>query len=299
VARRFNMELFSPTQVLYPKDSDQSLADFQYRFLAEGDSWFSIGAEVPWRTTNLLLEMSFTRRTCAINCAYPGDELSHMVDWIRSPHFSSLLLGPRAEKWDAILLSAGGNDLIDASLTFPSDRDGNLVPAQNRILLNRPERGNQDDVSRYVSDAGWTLLRNHLNELFLALIRLRDHDDCPNKGVSIYLHTYSYITPRNAPASWNFHIGPWLFRAFTAYGIPKNDWWSLFKYLIDLLGDFLISLNLPQMHVIETRKVTLKAPAIDSEARSGDWENEIHPTNAGYRKLANLWIKELEKRTVM
>src|ERR1035437_2698986 len=94
------------------------LERFEKKYLAQGDSWFSIGHIPPWSTTNVLQQMVLSRSAVAVNCAHPGMELSHMADTSTEPAFLNLLNGsgnPKlAWKWDAILMSGGGNDLIDA-----------------------------------------------------------------------------------------------------------------------------------------------------------------------------------------
>ncbi|TFW09504.1 hypothetical protein E4K72_05525 [Oxalobacteraceae bacterium OM1] len=107
------------------------------QILAQGDSWFSIGALPPFATTNLLMEMTFALPTCIVNCAHPGDTLAHMVNWRADPQFAVLVAGPRAWRWNAIFLSAGGNDLIDAIGVLPIDKFGDPVPPHRRLLLAR------------------------------------------------------------------------------------------------------------------------------------------------------------------
>lgn len=109
---------------------------YQYRFLAEGDSWFSIGEFPPWATSSLLFGMSrsFAASNLVINCARQGDTLSHMHQMWFDSNFTRMLDAPHlGYYWDALLLSAGGNDLIDACLVAPTVTD----PA--RRLLLRPE----------------------------------------------------------------------------------------------------------------------------------------------------------------
>ncbi|GEM_PF-4350319 len=54
---------------------DLDLNAYQYKFLAEGDSWFSIGEFPPWATSSLLFGMrdSFAASNLVINCARQGD----------------------------------------------------------------------------------------------------------------------------------------------------------------------------------------------------------------------------------
>ena len=84
---------------------------YAHRILAEGDSWFSIGA-VP--SSNLLFELELPGKTIILNLAYPGDTVEHMSSLVGNPDFRRLIHDLRyGYAWDLIMLSAGGNDVID------------------------------------------------------------------------------------------------------------------------------------------------------------------------------------------
>ena len=76
--------------------------------LAEGDSWFTIGGLF---APNLLMSMRFHKDTLILNCASPGDTIVHMSALAHNYVYKEALRYNYA--WDAILLSGGGNDLID------------------------------------------------------------------------------------------------------------------------------------------------------------------------------------------
>jgi hypothetical protein len=91
-------------------------------------------------SSNLLLNLRVTRSTAIISCAYPGDTLAHMVDHVNDPWFDRLLRHPNfASRWEGILLSAGGNDLIDAAQQRPRHRDGQPAAWDERLLLTPDE----------------------------------------------------------------------------------------------------------------------------------------------------------------
>ena len=56
------------------------LSSAAFRFLAEGDSWFSIGTLNLAKNSNLLFEMCFERLCCAVNCAAPGETLLKFIE---------------------------------------------------------------------------------------------------------------------------------------------------------------------------------------------------------------------------
>jgi lysophospholipase L1-like esterase len=284
----FAAVLLSPYQNLHPGQSYPTMTAYEYQFLAQGDSWFSIGAMPPSETTNILMEMRFPKPSCIVNCAHPGDTLAHMVTWRRNPLFVAQLVGPTAQTWDAILLSAGGNDLIDAAGVLPKDKDGKAIPLNQRLFRTMTEWTNASDASKYISEPGWTLFKDHLGPQFEELIKLRDSASSKNKNVPVFVHLYDYPTPRNSPvATFPFHMGPWLYPALSAFGVPTSDWIAVAKLLIDRLADVIegLATRLPSLHVVETRD-TLAPAALGSTGPSGDWLNEIHPTQDGYKLLA-------------
>jgi len=240
-------------------------------------------------TTNLLTDMPLARSTVVVSSARPGKELAHMTDTVHDPEFMALLSGPRTRlPWDALLLSGGGNDLIDAALA-PPDVDPSL-----RLFLAQPEWGGQPDASRFLSSAGWNTFVSHLTMVFAAVLAQCDHAVHP--GMPVVLHTYDYVTPRDAPAIPGL-FGPWLFKAMNAYAIPDASRKELADLMIDklalLLQSFVTTFPGHDIHVVDTRGTLVRADA-DAHGPSGDWVNEIHPTIAGYAKLQAKWAPVLD-----
>ena len=129
------LSIYTPDQLT--GSMPPALEQFGYRFLAEGDSWFTIGSLNPAKNSNLLYELAFGHSACAVNCAYPGDTLQRMVTMAKGPAFRRLLVGRQARYWDGILLSAGGNDLIDAlGARAPGLDPGDLLPGVFGTLVS-------------------------------------------------------------------------------------------------------------------------------------------------------------------
>mgnify|MGYP000995253219 CR=1 FL=1 len=107
--------------------ADAAIPTCERLVLAQGDSWFSIGAIPPFATSNLLMAMELTRPTVVLNCAYPGSALSNMVEWMAHGAFGAALSGPTATAFNALFISGGGNDLINA-VQSPPVHQGQPVP---------------------------------------------------------------------------------------------------------------------------------------------------------------------------
>jgi lysophospholipase L1-like esterase len=218
-----------------------------------------------------------------------------MVSWRKNPMFDRLLAGVQAEKWSGLLLSAGGNDLIDALQVFPFFSNGKTVPRHQRLLLTEEEWGSGTDPGRYLSDEGWTTFKDHMSLQYRALIERRDSNRSPNKLIPTFFHVYDYPTPRNAPAGmFPKQTGPWLYPAVQAYRIPPEDWIPLARRLIDRLAEFVAAIlqQLPSCHLVDTRGCLIPAD-MGSIGPNHDWQNEIHPTRTGYRKVADMYAQKI------
>jgi hypothetical protein len=255
--------------------------DFEHRFLAEGDSWFTLAA-LPGG--NLLQELSLDRSSLIVNTAYPGDTLSHIVDWRDNRDFVNLLSAPGfAYKWDAVLLSAGGNDLVDAALS-PNG------------IVQRPT-GTTARVESCINQSSLDAFECYMRANLASVVELRDSPDSPNKGIPIFIHTYDYPTARPAPAKLLGAVGvsgPWLHKAYTHHQVPGEVWASLTDHLMDRLATVLNGLNLPNVTVIDTRG-TLDRAVTGDPGNSGDWLNEIHANIGGRKKLARIWADKLNR----
>ncbi len=250
---------------------------YDWRFLAEGDSWFSIGA-IP--SSNLLYQLRLKRRAVILNLGYPGDTIGNVSQFAANPEFARRLAHPKwASAWDAILLSGGGNDLIDR--------------ASDIIRRNRTGETGTDFIDAEKLEA----LKDDVRSAYDRIVGLRDSPGSPSAGKPIVVHTYSYPTPRPAPA--HFFIvpltRPWMHPVLEKQKVPKALRAEVAKDLLDGLADALLELQakLPAFHVVDTRSLLWSAE-IDAKGNSGDWLNEIHPNSDGYRKIAKRLAARLE-----
>ncbi|WP_291010930.1 hypothetical protein [Hydrogenophaga sp.] len=270
------------------------LSDYGRRLLAEGDSWFTIGTLNLPRSSNILLNLEFRRSTAVVSCAYPGHTLQHMVDNLHDPYFDRFLRQPNfSSYWEAVLISGGGNDLIDAAQTPSQGGQGQPVPAEGRLLLTANEvaaNTTAQGAARYVSEAGWNRLATYLRVNYAELVLRRDQG--PSRGRPLFLHTYAVPVVR--PSGTVGAPRGWLYPAMVAYAIPEADWQALAELLFTRLRELLLSLDqgsglpgaLSQVHVFDSAVLQTLAPAAPgTSGRSGDWINEIHLTPTGYRKL--------------
>ncbi|MBP0624719.1 hypothetical protein J8I82_33135 [Cupriavidus sp. LEh25] len=265
---------------------------FALKLLAQGDSWFSINGLSLFAASSLLMRLRFSQDTAIVNCADPADTLKHMVEWRQDPFFFRHFAAGAGfeENWDGLLLSGGGNDLIDALAVLPHDRNGVPRMTGERLLLTKSERAAMGPVGRYVSPDGWAAFRDHMLAQYRALDRLRARS-AKNRHIPIFTHCYSYAQPRDVGAG---PLGPWLFPSLLAYEVPPVDWLELTRHFIDLLHDEIIAgAALENFHILDSRAMAPPAPA-DPTAADPNWLNEIHMTAKGYDLIAPAFVKMVE-----
>jgi hypothetical protein len=266
---------------------------FERRCLAQGDSWFSIGALPPTRTTRILAELRLLRSTVIVNCAYPGAVLHRMTDTARAPQFLRLLTGRLASKWDLILFSGGGNDLIAAAEAPPT------ADAALRLFRTPAERGaGALAAADYISTPGWGTLADHIGTVFNQLLDLRDSGI--NRGTPLVWHNYARVMPRPSPAGFGF--GPWLLPALDSYAVPAADRLAVADELLARLRSLIDALSAARLardpqcnvHVADSMGAGIALADADTTDVSGDWINEIHLTRSGYKKCALAWQQVID-----
>jgi len=280
-------------QVFKPDDFDRvdapDLNQFYPVLLAEGDSWFTLGA-IP--AHNLLEGLDFPTWGAVINLAHPGDTVREMeralkagaahrrVD-IWASEFGQWVADSAAYPLTGILLSGGGNDLIDAvPHLLKKDFDfSSLEPAQAADALDPAALAAFD---KFVVDS------------FRGIVDFVRNHGGPNAHVPIFCHTYDYPTPNDAPATiLGVRVGSsWLYPSLVERGVPPLLWVPLTDHLLRHLAGLLKGLDLVDLHVINTLDTITRAQ-LGATGESGDWDNEIHPSRSGYKKLGRRMAKAI------
>jgi hypothetical protein len=253
--------------------------DYKYRFLAEGDSWMDRSAMFHTSLLQKLApEMDKTHDdVLIINLAHFGDTMRRIGQFAHG-EFHHWIATQFRWKFDAILLSAGGNDFIDAA------RDPDPGQGILRNLNGKPSPKLGRDCINY--DAIELLTERYINPSFDLLYRQLQSSRHAN--IPCFLNCYDVPTPRNAPAFPNGHS--WLYEAYTKNGIPRELWEDLtdciFREIEVVVEGW--SNNNSNVHVVPTREILIPADG-QSVGDSNDWLNEIHPNGTGWEKLASVW----------
>lgn len=177
--------------------------------------------------------------------------------------------------YTTVLISGGGNDAVDYGLALRPDCGG----------LERPEDcvdpEGLDDLMRDISGALGLLI----HDVLWAFRR-------QNRPVDLFVHGYDYPVPdgRGFDALMFRVAGPWLAPAMDARGVAQDAALrrGICRALIDGLNDTLRGFARPSegVHFVDSRSV-LRG---DAQYRE-DWDNEMHPTAEGFRRIVDArWI---------
>lgn len=268
------------TDYLHDPSGIEGQGPFRWRLLAEGDSWLDRSTPLAGSLPQFLAR-ELDRRgqsTLIIHLAHSGDTLRHITSTLNGP----LAWWLEQFTYDAILLSAGGNDLIDAALD---------PPAGQGIVRNMAGRPTPVDAQDCLRQAALQLLDSYLSFNFGTLYQAIRSGR--NARTPVLLNGYDTPTARNAPAAPG--MGPWLYRAYRKNQVPPVLWPALtallFQSLRQTMDDWCTGRK--ALYVVPTTGVLRPAPP-DSTGSSGDWANEIHPNAAGWKKLAVVWADTLQ-----
>jgi lysophospholipase L1-like esterase len=239
------------------------LFDTYNLFFAEGDSWFNKFYPV---RGNLLEQLDLPRGCHMLDHSWSGDKADDMFHPNRISAAAQYL---DAYPFKAILLSAGGNDII-----------GNIG-----ALLSGT--GSNATLSNTAVDAAFDEVEALLRNFCAARTQ-----STRNTATRIFIHAYDFVTPRNAPVKGKL-AGPWVYPRLLSKGVTdKAQQRSLVTELLvrwlarlTTLAETTSAKHIAGFHVLLSQGILTLANANDT-ARSGDWEDEIHPSNAGYRKIA-------------
>jgi len=196
------------------------------------------------------------RAICSLDAA--GATLEAMMD--EDEYITAI----QEEGASALLLSGGGNDLMGDHFGSYLNQYTNGVPGENAArLLNA------------ALDVDMERLFGHYKKI---LTRVKNE----TPGVKVFTHTYDYVKPRSGSK------GKWLGRPMEAHGI--TDQRDKEAIIVELINRFAEGVG----------KVCQQFPGIAFQVRSigcvpgGQWDDEIHPTDSGFRPVADMFQATLQ-----
>lgn len=221
------------------------------RIVSEGDSWF----QYPTRLQDTIDHLMKSNAILSLGAA--GDELKDIQ------RQREILLNIEAEGAEALLLSAGGNDLFDNGQLgrlvedpFPGAMGGDLVGATFDAFLR-------------------TMVPKYLD-----LFR-RVHQAFPE--LHILIHGYGPAFPRG---------GAWIEKPLTRRGVPKSVQHDVVKVILRRFNDTLAALaGRAEFH---GKLAHIDVTHIGD--KPSDWHDEIHLDGPNFKKVADVFQAELDKR---
>jgi hypothetical protein len=227
--------------------------------LTEGDSWFSYPLN-----SNIADYIEMMSDFSMLRLEHNGDEAREILA-TGSEQLKKLKYYLKNYPVDAVLMSAGGNDLVSRELGR---------------MLNKKEAG-----ATWQSAVKLASLTTVLDDIVAAYSRLLDARDSLRPKCAVVAHSYCYFQPTGRKATGPFGLGkagPWMRPVLVARGIdPDTEGRDVARYLVDELHARLMALAAARkgFHVVDMRA----GLPVDNV----HWSDEIHPSGTGFRRLAN------------
>jgi hypothetical protein len=266
--RKFLNEIKNPTEPPGPEMALRSLVlapgKQNLRILAEGDSWF----EYPLPITHgdgVIYQLQKLLGYGIGNMAHHGLEAEQMLGLSMRQEIISRLTDPQV-KFDALLFSGGGNDIAgDQFCIWLKDAPPPVPP---------PEMINTNALA-----AALAILEAEFREL----IDIRNQY---SRQTVIFVNQYDFppITGLGVCGA-----GPWLQPsldyAYKHTGVTKPDPKEEFVVVKTIMQSFSTMLNRVAADPNVQRFVVVPTQGT-LDPNASDWQNEIHPSSAGFRKIA-------------
>ena len=238
------------------------------QILAEGDSWFDY--PVPLFGGGIINRLEDLVGVPILNLAKAGDEVRNMLGVEeRKVLINQLSKGsPAGGKWDVLLFSGGGNDIVgDPMALWVREFDSSVAP---RKLINQP----RFQVALDLVKAGYE-----------DLIELRDS---LSPETHLVFHSYDFAIPDGRGVCF---MGPWLKPTFDIRNFKTRPPASaVVKEMLQQFAKMLKKLKKDNENIsIINTQGTLRA-------RTSSWHNELHPSRSGFNKFAKMFHGHLKTK---
>jgi hypothetical protein len=236
--------------------------------VAEGDSWF----DYPWHDVLRMLEDRHGYDVESV--AHRGDTVEAMAYTGQLEEFARTIekLLRQSSVPDAILLSAGGND---------------IAGGQFQMLINHvraAHAGLNDQVVEGVIDV-------RVFDAYVTIISAVTEVCRQRTGVAvpIVIHGYDYAVPdgRGVMGGWGPLPGPWLQPGFREKGFEDlATCKDLIETVIDRFNAMLKRVTLVPS-LAHVRYLDLRGTLPNDATYKTWWANELHPTERGFDAVAD------------
>ncbi|BAN26485.1 hypothetical protein [Caballeronia insecticola] len=239
--------------------------------IGDGDSWFDYPLPDPLHATDVLEALRKTGQPAPmiLKLAHYSDATTTLLGVTKRNRLIAQLQDPANGSIDALLFSGGGNDVVGDQFRFWLN-DASAVgddPAQG-VDVDR-----LDHIFGVVESA------------YLDLIRIRD-EFAPH--APIFVHAYDFAIPTGVSAC---HLaGPWLRPSLIDRGWPQLAPGSL------IVKNILVRFHAMLQRLASDPAHDMVLVHTQGALAPDDWANELHPTGAGFAKIASCFRAALAKR---
>jgi hypothetical protein len=229
--------------------------------VGDGDSWFDYPLPDPLRATDVLeaLKAAGNPAPMILKLAHYSDATTTLLGVTRRNRLIAQLQDPANGPVDALLFSGGGNDVVGDQFRFwLNDASG---------VGNDPAQG--VDIQRLGDIFGV------VESAYLDLIRIRDQY-APH--APIFVHAYDFAIPTGIAAC--HFAGPWLRPSLVDRG------WSGLAPGSLIVKTILVHFRAMLQRLASDPARNMVLVETQGTLAPGDWANELHPTAAGFAKIA-------------
>jgi nitroreductase len=230
---------------------------------AEGDSWFNypLGHAVISQLQGLI-------HTPIANFAWPGAETRQLLGLHERQEIQKRLKdGPEpGRKWDVLLFSGGGDDIVGDQMVLFLDRYDPTKPPET--VLNKRFEEVLDLVMGAYQD----------------LVKLRDQ---LSRNTLMVAHSYDYAWATGQGACW---LGPWLKPSLDYVGVPQGAAQHA------VVGSMLKRFETRLQAVATAAGNFLIVPTPGTLKTAAEWANELHPKDPGFGLIARKFQAVLQQQ---
>lgn len=259
-----------------PKPPDAGTWESRYRdelkkwpgsvgLIAEGDSWFSFPNLL---RTNLFLELQqwSGEKASTWSLARNGDT-AHEIMFGQQFEKLRRLFSDATLQIDGFLFSGGGNDFV-----------GEYLPS----LLNTYQDGMQ-----WMDCINMPYVDLRFRDIAAAYQRLADLRDAYRPTTYVFTHAYDFAIPSGSRVRvLLFTTGGWLKGQFLTKAIKDtNIQKEIVTYLLERFASLMERFESENKRVVYVRT--------QGTLSDSDWGDELHPTIAGFKKIAFKFKKAL------
>jgi lysophospholipase L1-like esterase len=280
---RLNMQSTRPVGVMREAMVASTPKSRTFSMLAQGDSWFNY-----WIGHDVLYWLEHDYGHKIDNIAVAGSTLNDEVygpvpndflDFRQSDapsRLAELVDRIKTDKPQVLLLSAGGNDIAgDEFFSFVNNSKSGLTPVNGGVLAG------------VISP---TFMKAYQDMIQAAL----DAADSIGTKLTVFTHGYDYPWPDGRGVLWiRGAIGPWFDPSFNAKNYPNNSFADLVARR-GILNQFIDALN-AMLKSLESKypgnvfHIDARNTLRETDNYRDEWANELHPTDAGFQKIARVF----------